>query len=106
MGGDVKPGSIQKGARLRFELMQAEKSLSIVYVGSDTVPDTFNDRAQAVVDGRYDGAQKIFLADKLQAKCASKYESKGPRTVSSFQKPASNTTPHPALSPKGGREKT
>ena len=88
VGGDVKKGSIQKGGQLRFDLVQGERVLPVIYVGSETVPDTFNDRAQAVVDGRYDMAQGVFLADKIQAKCASKYESKGPRTVSSFQPPA------------------
>ncbi len=87
VGGDVKPGSIQKADQLRFDLMQGPQVLSVLYVGNDTIPDTFNDHAQAVVDGRYDKARKIFLADKIQAKCASKYESKGPRKLSSFAAP-------------------
>lgn len=88
VGGDVKPGSIQKGAQLQFELMQGPATIPVFYVGSDTVPDTFNDHAQAVVDGRYDAGRGVFLADKLQAKCASKYESKGTRKLSEFQPPA------------------
>ena len=88
VGGDVKPGSIQRSDKLRFELMQGALSVPILYVGADTVPDTFSDRAQAVVDGHYDAAQGVFLAEKIQAKCASKYESKGIRKVSSFQGPA------------------
>jgi cytochrome c-type biogenesis protein CcmE len=41
-------------------------------VGSDTLPDTFKDGAQAIVDGDY-LANGDFRADKIQAKCASKY---------------------------------
>jgi cytochrome c-type biogenesis protein CcmE len=42
-------------------------------VGADTLPDTFKDGAQAIVDGDYsvDGG---FRAEKIQAKCASKYQ--------------------------------
>lgn len=87
VGGDVKSGSLRRTQQLRFDLMQGERVLPVLYVGTDTVPDTFTDRAQAVVDGQYDPVRGLFLADKIQAKCASKYESKGPRTVSSFQPP-------------------
>jgi len=51
------------------------RKLNIVYTGQDPLPDTFRDRAQALCDGklRADGA---FEANKIQAKCASKYEAK------------------------------
>jgi cytochrome c-type biogenesis protein CcmE len=41
-------------------------------VGTDTLPDTFKDGAQAIVDGDYQ-ANGDFRADQIQAKCASKY---------------------------------
>jgi cytochrome c-type biogenesis protein CcmE len=88
VGGDVLPGSVDKSDGLRFTLIQGNHSLSVSYVGTEPLPDTFRDQAQAVVDGQYDVDQELFLADKIQAKCASKYETKGPRTVGSFQPPA------------------
>ncbi len=88
VGGDVQQGSVQKSPEpLRFALTQDGKTLPVVYVGTEPLPDTFSDRAQAVVDGTYDAEKGVFLAEKIQAKCASKYESKGPRTLSSFQPP-------------------
>ena len=49
--------------------------MNVVYTGTDPLPDTFRDGAQALADGRLqpDGT---FHASKIQAKCASKYESK------------------------------
>ena len=43
------------------------------YVGSDPLPDTFIDKSQALVEGslQRDGS---FVAQQVQAKCASKYE--------------------------------
>jgi len=81
VGGDVVPGSIVKsGNQVEFTIEQAEegmepRKLNIVYTGQDPLPDTFRDRAQALCDGklRADGA---FEANKIQAKCASKYEAK------------------------------
>jgi cytochrome c-type biogenesis protein CcmE len=49
--------------------------MRVNYVGSQPVPDTFKDRADAVVEGKV-LADGTFEADHLQAKCASKYESK------------------------------
>src|SRR5678809_1770760 len=50
-------------------------SMRVNYVGSQPVPDTFKDRADAVVEGKV-LADATFEADHLQAKCASKYEAK------------------------------
>ena len=49
--------------------------LDIPYTGSDPLPDTFRDNAQALADGRL-GSDGVFRANKIQAKCASKYEAK------------------------------
>lgn len=99
VGGDVVPHSIVKsGDRVEFTIQQAEegmapKTLNIVYTGQDPLPDTFRDRAQALCDGklRSDGT---FEANKIQAKCASKYEAKpGENASPSYQAaPADPTT--------------
>jgi cytochrome c-type biogenesis protein CcmE len=79
VGGDVKPGSIQKaGSQVNFVLHQGGQTLHVVYTGLDPLPDTFRDNAQALADGRL-GKDGIFQASKIQAKCASKYEAKPPQ---------------------------
>jgi cytochrome c-type biogenesis protein CcmE len=76
VGGDIQPGSIVKSAtQVAFVLHQGEKTLKVVYTGTDPLPDTFRDNAQALADGRL-GANGVFEANKIQAKCASKYEAK------------------------------
>ena len=47
----------------------------MAYTGSDPLPDTFRDGAQALADGKLD-KDGVFRAAKIQAKCASKYEAK------------------------------
>ena len=67
-------GSIERnGGKFSFRLAQDAKSIPVTYVGTDTLPDTFKDGAQAIVDGDY-LANGDFRADKIQAKCASKYQ--------------------------------
>jgi cytochrome c-type biogenesis protein CcmE len=76
VGGAVAPGSIIKnGTRVSFVLQQGAERLNVVYTGNDPLPDTFRDNALALADGRL-GANGIFQANKVEAKCASKYESK------------------------------
>ena len=76
VGGDVRPGSIVKTSTgVTFVLHQGLKTLNVVYKGSDPLPDTFRDNAQALADGRL-GSDGVFEATKIQAKCASKYEAK------------------------------
>jgi len=67
--GSIKPGS----GRVDFTLEEQGKTLPITYVGSDPLPDTFKDKSQALVEGR-PGADGRFVAEHVQAKCASKYE--------------------------------
>jgi cytochrome c-type biogenesis protein CcmE len=81
--GFVVPGSIvRNGAEVSFIMHQDPTKraadtvrLKVVYKGIDPLPDTFKDDAQAMADGRL-GADGIFQANKIQAKCASKYEAK------------------------------
>jgi cytochrome c-type biogenesis protein CcmE len=76
VSGYVTPGSIVKsGTQVSFVLNERSEKLNVLYSGSDPLPDTFKDNAQALADGRL-GPDGVFAANKIQAKCASKYESK------------------------------
>jgi cytochrome c-type biogenesis protein CcmE len=73
VGGTVESGSIRTmPGRVDFILSGEGKSLPVSYVGGDPLPDTFKDNAQALVEGR--PADGRFVAEHVQAKCASKYE--------------------------------
>ena len=74
VGGTVAPGSIHRlTGRVDFVLEGEGKSLPVSYVGNDPLPDTFVDKAQALVEGRR-APDGHFDAEVVQAKCASKYE--------------------------------
>jgi len=76
VGGDVQANSIVHEAGLvRFNLTQDKQILTVAYEGRDPLPDTFRDGAQALADGRL-GADGVFHATEIQAKCASKYAPK------------------------------
>jgi cytochrome c-type biogenesis protein CcmE len=91
VGGDVVKGSIQRnGKEVSFHLIQQEgtqkgQMLKVTYTGTDPLPDTFRDDAQALADGHMN-ADGSFNANKIQAKCASKYEAK-PGQVKPGQQP-------------------
>jgi cytochrome c-type biogenesis protein CcmE len=74
IGGTVEPGSIRRfSGRVDFVLEGEGKTLPVTYIGSDPLPDTFVDKSQALVEGR-PGPEGRFVAEHVQAKCASKYE--------------------------------
>ena len=74
LAGTVAPGSIRHvSGRVEFVLEEQGKTLPVSYVGSDPLPDTFVDKSQALVEGRPSSDGK-FVAEHVQAKCASKYE--------------------------------
>ena len=74
VGGDIRGGSIERfRGRVDFVIEQEGKSLRVSYVGRDPLPDTFLDGAQALVEGK-PMPNGTFVAEKVQAKCASKYE--------------------------------
>ena len=78
VGGVVAPDSIQRrGDTLTFRLAQDAVSVPVTYVGTDTLPDTFVGGAQAIIEGNY-GSDGTFRAEKIQAKCASKYQAVPP----------------------------
>ena len=74
IGGTVADGSIRHlSGRVDFVLEGEGKTLPVSYIGTDPLPDTFKDKAQALVEGR-PGPDGRFVAEHVQAKCASKYE--------------------------------
>lgn len=88
VGGDVETGSIVRhGKEVHFVLKQDALRMKVVYDGLDPLPDTFRDGSQALADGklRPDG---VFHANKIQAKCASKYEAKPVQKLPIQQKQA------------------
>lgn len=75
VAGIVTDGSVErKSDGLHFRLEQNDLNLTCVYTGGSPVPDTFKGGVEAVCEGRYreDGT---FETKKIQAKCASKYQS-------------------------------
>lgn len=76
--GRIVAGSIKdKQKPVVFDIEEEGAVLTVHYIGEEPLPDLFQDRADAVVEGtiRADG---IFEAKHLQAKCASKYEAEAP----------------------------
>ena len=74
--GDVEKDSIQrKGGEVAFVLVGENQKLNVIYSGSEPLPDTFRDGAQALAEGKM-GPDGAFHAAKIQAKCASKYAPK------------------------------
>ncbi len=97
IGGNVQAGSIHRmSGRVDFVLEGEGKTLPVSYVGSDPLPDSFVDNSQALIEGRPAGDGK-FVAEHVQAKCASKYEAapggpKTPKTNSPETTPATSGT--------------
>lgn len=98
VSGNVRAGSIaHQAGRVDFVLEEEGKQLPVSYVGSDPLPDTFKDGAQALVEGRL-ASDGHFVAEQVQAKCASKYE------ATPGSAPASSTpgqTVNPSAAPAG-----
>ncbi|MSO20081.1 MAG: cytochrome c maturation protein CcmE [Acidobacteria bacterium] len=95
VAGDVTAGSILRDdGRVNFQIEQGGKMLKIVYTGSEPLPDTLADGAEAIADGRYqpDGT---FHAEAVQAKCPSKYE------AVAAQRKASGIAPGEYVPPAG-----
>jgi cytochrome c-type biogenesis protein CcmE len=97
VGGVVEDGSItRRGGSLRFRLSQNTESIPVVYVGADTLPDTFKDGAQAIIEGNY-APDGTFRATNIQAKCASKYQSAppGPKPANTTHMSELRASPQP-----------
>lgn len=74
VSGYVKEGSIKRlNGKVDFVLTERGKTLAVSYVGTSPLPDTFyENHAQALVQGRL-MPNGEFVADQVEAKCASKY---------------------------------
>ena len=73
VSGNVVDGSVvHHPGRVDFQLTEEGKTLNVSYVGDSPLPDTFKGGAQALAEGKLmpDGR---FVAEQVQAKCASKY---------------------------------
>lgn len=100
VGGNVRAGSIERlRGRVDFVLEQEGEALQVSYVGRDPLPDTFVDHAQALVEGKLmpDGR---FIAEHVQAKCASKYEAVPQESQSGASGEDSQTTGYPSGKPE------
>lgn len=62
----------QVSGNLRFQVTDGTRAIPVTYRG--VVPDAFKPGADVVLEGRYDGA--AFTAERLFAKCPSKFEAK------------------------------
>jgi cytochrome c-type biogenesis protein CcmE len=92
VAGDIQTGSIQHAhGQVAFTLTQDKLQLKVAYTGTDPLPDTFRDGAQALADGHM-GRDGVFLASKVQAKCASKYEAKPSQLRAAPAPPINKTT--------------
>jgi len=75
LSGTVAAGSVtwdQVSGRLEFIVTDGARQVPVAYRG--VVPDTFKPGADVVVEGHYDGTR--FAAERLFAKCPSKFEAK------------------------------
>ena len=97
VSGNVRDGSIQHvDGRVDFVLEEEGKTMPVSYSGTDPLPDTFKDGAQALVEGHL-GSNGHFEAEQIQAKCASKYQATAPGVApapSPGQTMASPATPN------------
>jgi cytochrome c-type biogenesis protein CcmE len=100
VAGNVAPGSVKRqGTHLEFQLVEQDRTLPVVYAGTEAPPDTFKDNAQALAEGRF-GRDGIFHATNIQAKCASKYAPKQTGQPGAAQAPQ-NTAQNSAGSSMG-----
>ena len=76
-GCTVVPGTIEWDEyrhRPIFQITDGERLLEVRYTGNAVLPDTFQDRAQLVMEGRFVPERDRFEAEVVMAKCPSKYE--------------------------------
>jgi len=72
VSGIVEKGSIMKNldGSIAFNITDFNKTIHVEYKGE--IPDIFKDEIEAVVEGKL--VNKTFFANKLFAKCPTKYE--------------------------------
>ena len=75
--GQVKPGTVhlyKRQSKVDFEVYDQAAGLSLPVTYEGDIPDTFQERAEVVIEGRYHEDDEQFRATILLAKCPSKYE--------------------------------
>ncbi|TGK04970.1 cytochrome c maturation protein CcmE [Leptospira semungkisensis] len=71
--GFVKLGTvIREGKTAKFTLQLNDKEVPVFFTGATLLPDAFKEGTRARVDGVWKGG--VLVADRVEAKCASKYE--------------------------------
>lgn len=76
VAGNVVAGTIDRSnSPMKFQIAANAKVINVAYVGNGPVPDTFQDECETVVQGKFNNSG-VFEANHIQAKCASKYETK------------------------------
>ena len=60
--------------RPEFAITDGQRVMRVRYTGNAVLPDTFKDKAQVVLDGKYLATQNLFDAKVVFVKCPSKYE--------------------------------
>src|SRR6516165_1584806 len=99
VAGNVVPGSIKRqGTHLEFLLVEQDRTLPVVYSGTEAPPDTVKDNAQALAEGKF-GRDVVFHATNIQAKCASKY---APKPGQPGVAPAAQGNPQASLTGQPG----
>jgi len=76
-GCTVVPGTIEWDEyrhRPEFQITDGQSQIAVRYTGNSVLPDTFQDRAQVVIEGRFSADDGRFDAEIVFAKCPSKYE--------------------------------
>ena len=67
-----------KNTQLYFSIRDLEGTESIAVKHKGIRPDNFDDGVIAIIEGKYDLEEKIFVADRLMTRCPSKYEGEDP----------------------------
>jgi cytochrome c-type biogenesis protein CcmE len=79
LAGDVVAGTVRKSpadSRIDFQIEDASRRNRVPVTYAGVVPDIFKPGIQVVVEGRFDD-RGTFEADRLTAKCPSKYQAAG-----------------------------
>lgn len=79
LAGDVVAGTIRRSPEdsgMAFQIEDATKQNRVPVTYAGVVPDIFKPGIQVVVEGKFDKAG-TFEADRLTAKCPSKYQAAG-----------------------------
>ena len=100
VSGNVVDGSIKHlPGRIDFTLTEEGKTLPVSYVGDSPLPDTFKGGAQALAEGKLmpDGR---FVAEQVQAKCASKYQATPGQGAATPAKSTTQAMPQNAAGPR------